>query len=81
LVVTIRTGQARRPHDEGNGEMILKIRSIAEREVWAKDRGRHGLNDFWAGDVAGLYRDGLIPRERSEADPAPLVPLVHRPAS
>jgi hypothetical protein len=35
--------------------------------------------DFWVGDVAELYRLGMISKDVAEADTAPIKPLVEKP--
>lgn len=37
------------------------------------------MKDYWTRDVAGLFRNGLIPRKMAEADVAPIRPLVTKP--
>jgi hypothetical protein len=34
---------------------------------------------YWTGDIAELYRMGVIPRAMGEADSAPIRPLIDRP--
>jgi len=58
---------------------ILWLLTTAESTFRSKDLDRNRLDDFWTGDVAGLYSYGLIPREVAEADAAPLKPLVPKP--
>src|SRR5438876_8635612 len=51
----------------------------AEAEFRYKDVDGNGVEDFWTGDVAGLYRFGLIDREIAAADALPLFPRVPQP--
>ena len=60
------------------GQALSKL-THAESEFRSQDRDHNGIQDFWTGDVAGLYAYGLIPRELAEADAAPLLPLVPQP--
>jgi hypothetical protein len=69
----------RRAANERAGELGLAKIASAEADFRFNDRDRNGIQDFWTGDVAGLYAYGLIPREIAEADAAPLVPLVPQP--
>jgi len=69
----------RRQTNEAHARNCLHVLSTAESDFRANDRDQNGVQDFWTGDVAGLYRFGLIPRGLAEADTAPLVPLVPQP--
>src|SRR5258708_732588 len=67
-VLTLRS--ADRASNERIASTTLKQFTSAEAEFRANDRDRNGVNDFWTGDVSGLYSltvDGhelqLIPRE------------------
>jgi hypothetical protein len=64
--------------DLSAGQALWKL-THAESEFRSQDRDHNGIQDFWTGDVAGLYAYGLIPRELAEADAAPLAPLVPVP--
>jgi hypothetical protein len=75
-----------RASNERNASINLKVITSAEADFRSNDRDKNGVNDFWTGDVSGLYSldvgDGplkLIPREVAEADAAPLKPLVPSP--
>jgi hypothetical protein len=57
----------------------LGILRQAEEEFQSKDIDKNGVRDYWTGDVVGLYRYGLIPRELAEADAAPLQKLADHP--
>jgi hypothetical protein len=57
----------------------IKSLTSAEADYRANDRDGNGVNDFWTGDVAGLYRLGLIERGVAEADLRPIHPLVPQP--
>lgn len=51
----------------------------AEREFFANDVDGNGIRDYWTGDIAGLYRFGLIDRDLAAADVCPLVAIVPKP--
>ena len=68
-----------RASNERNASTTLKSLTSAEAEFRANDRDNNGVNDFWTGDVSGLYEWQLIPRELAEADAAPIKPLVPMP--
>jgi hypothetical protein len=68
-----------RARNERNAGSTLTILSSAEADYRANDRDGNGVLDFWTGDVASLYRLGLIPRELAEADARPRSPLVPTP--
>jgi type II secretory pathway pseudopilin PulG len=70
---------AERASNERNASISLKTLSSAEADFRANDRDGNGVQDFWTGDVAGLYRWGLIERGVAEADTRPLNPLVPNP--
>lgn len=72
--------------NERNASATLKALFAAECDFRSNDRDRNGVQDFWTGDIAGLFSltvEGqalhLIPRELAEADAAPLTPLVPAP--
>jgi hypothetical protein len=76
--------------NEQAASIAIKSLSVAEADFRANDRDWNHVNDFWTGDVAGLYyvrpndgtnapEIGLIPREVAEADAAPLKALVPVP--
>jgi len=65
--------------NDRNGYSCLQKLCLAEFEYREKDLDGNGVNDYWTGDIAGLQRHGLIPREIAEADAEPLVPLVPKP--
>ena len=65
--------------NERNAATSLKTLTSAEADFRFNDRDGNGVNDFWTGDVAGLYQWGLIERGVAEADTNPLVPLVPKP--
>jgi len=66
-------------HNQSNAATVLKTLSTAEAVFRNKDLDGNGVNDFWTGDVAGLYRLGLIERAVAEADLRPIIPLVPKP--
>ena len=83
-VVFLRS--ADRASNERNASTAIKMLTSAEADFRANDRDQNGVNDFWTGDVSGLYSLDvgagplkLIPREIAEADAAPLKPLVPTP--
>jgi len=57
----------------------MMLLNSAEWDYRAKDRDGNHVEDFWTGDVAGLLKFGMIPRELAEADLAPLQALVPKP--
>jgi hypothetical protein len=65
--------------NERNASTSLKTLATAEADFRANDRDVNHVNDFWVGDVSGLYRykvDGqeikLIERALAAADASPL---------
>src|SRR5438045_5872144 len=79
-----------RAENERAASTALKSLTSAEAEFRANDRDSNQVNDFWTGDVAGLYYTRpnsspvgpeikLIERAIAEADAAPLKPLVPVP--
>jgi hypothetical protein len=79
---------SQRASNERNASTALKTLTSAEADFRANDRDRNGVNDFWTGDVSGLYSltiDGkelrLIERSIAEADSCPIQGLCWpRPA-
>jgi hypothetical protein len=69
----------RRGENQRNASSTLKTLCSAEWDFHENDRDANGVKDYWTGDVAGLYRFGLIERCVAEADAHPLVPLVPKP--
>lgn len=76
--------------NERKVERAIKSLASAEADFRANDRDWNHINDFWTGDVAGLFyvrpnngeggpEVALIPRELAEADAAPLKPLCPKP--
>lgn len=51
----------------------LKTLVTAEEDFRANDREKNGENDYWRGDVAGLY--ALIPKGETEKNPIKLIEL------
>lgn len=47
--------QAQRASNERNASATLKTLAAAEHDFRLNDRDGNGVNDFWTGDVAGLY--------------------------
>jgi hypothetical protein len=76
--------------NERDAMATLKMLSAVEADFRANDRDWNHVNDFWTGDVAGLYyikshekgnekEIHLIDRGVAEADGAPLKALVQSP--
>jgi hypothetical protein len=72
--------------NERNASIALRVLVSAEEDFKVNDRDWNHIQDFWTGDIAGLYyittggqEIHLIPRELAEADAAPLRPLVPTP--
>lgn len=68
--------------NERNASATLKTLAGAQADFRANDRDQNRVNDFWAGDLSGLYRvdpgDGalkLIELSTALADARPCVPL------
>jgi len=60
------------------------MEAVNPLKAWRSAGGyQHGSwtasEGFWVGDVAELYRHGVLSRHVAEADTAPLHPLVDRP--
>ncbi len=77
LMSTGRTSM--RASNERNAGGRVKSLASAEADYRGNDRDGNGIQDFWTGDVAGLYRLGLIERGMALADLRPIVPLCPRP--
>ena len=45
----------RREGSEQNASAVLKMIAVAQGDFRSNDRDRNVVNDFWTGDVAGLY--------------------------
>lgn len=65
--------------NESKAAARIKSMAAAEAVFRSNDLDRNGIPDFWTGDVAGLFRFGLIEREVALADLRPLVPLTPVP--
>ena len=72
--------------NERTASQGLKMLATAEADFRANDRDGNRVNDFWTGDVSGLYfiNPGgvpiqLIPLALAEADAAPLGPRRSKP--
>lgn len=70
---------SQRASNERHASTSLKTISSAEADFRANDRDANGVNDFWTGDVSGLYslKVGgrelqLIERAVAEADAGPI---------
>jgi hypothetical protein len=90
LFVIPRLYGARIGEHEREVSRLLKSLTSAEADFRANDRDWNHVNDFWTGDVAGLYyvtpnvqgappEIRLIERGIAEADARPLKPLVPAP--
>ena len=76
--------QSGRASNERAAGAAMKTLTSAEADFRANDRDGNGVNDFWTGDVAGLYtlkNLRLIEPELAAADGAPLLPLSRKPES
>lgn len=62
----------------GIGKAVFHSAVVELKNLHHKS-GYRNSDGYWVGDVAELYRMGLISREVAEADTAPLKPLVDRP--
>lgn len=69
----------RRPNNNRSALIALTTLRSAQWDFRENDRDGNGVQDYWTGDIAGLYRFGLIERGVAEADAHPLVPLVPTP--
>jgi hypothetical protein len=76
---------SRRASNERNASTSLKTLTSAEADFRANDRDRNGVNDFWTGDVSGLYTIKptgggpelrLVEESVANADAKPLSPLT-----
>jgi type II secretory pathway pseudopilin PulG len=81
---------SQRAANEREAATMLKTLASAEADFRANDRDANGVNDFWTGDVTGLYSlktSGrelrLIERGTAEADSCPIHMLCwpYRPRS
>jgi hypothetical protein len=67
--------------NERNASFTLKTFATAQADFRSNDRDANRLNDFWVGDVSGLYRIDageaikLIEESAAAADARPCVPL------
>ena len=75
-----------RASNERGAPAMLKTLAAAEANFRANDRDGNKVQDFWTGDVSGLWSEGgggvpaqLISRATAEADARPLKPLVKTP--
>jgi len=80
-----------RARNQRAASAAIKTLTVAAVDFRSNDRDGNQVNDFWTGDVAGLYSLSppnalgphesikLITRELAEADAAPLKPLVPTP--
>ncbi|HYF01325.1 MAG TPA: hypothetical protein VEJ18_20550 [Planctomycetota bacterium] len=71
--------QERRGENERTAAAVMKSLASAQAEFWVRDLDGNGIQDYWTGDLAGLYRWGLIDRATAMADLRPIVPLGPRP--
>jgi hypothetical protein len=62
-----------------SAEKRLRWLAAAEADFRGNDRDGNGVQDYWTGDVAGLYQWGLIDQATAMADLRPLNPLVPSP--
>lgn len=74
-------GKAQSAASERNGAFTLKTFATANADFRSNDRDNNQVNDFWVGDVSGLWRidvEGgikLIEINAASADARPLLPL------
>lgn len=71
--------QERRSSNNRNAMTTLYTLRSAHWDFRENDRDSNGVKDYWTGDIAGLYKFGLIERRLAEADAHPIVPLVPKP--
>ncbi|MBV8878467.1 MAG: hypothetical protein JO332_00750 [Planctomycetaceae bacterium] len=76
---------SQRASNERSASTTLKTLTSAEADFRANDRDGNGVNDFWTGDVSGLYyvrpagsgpEIKLIELDAANADARPLFPLA-----
>ncbi|HEX7896251.1 MAG TPA: DUF2950 family protein [Planctomycetota bacterium] len=82
LIALLALQSAQAASNERNAAATLKTFASASADFRANDRDGNRINDFWVGDVSGLYRidpgDGaikLIEISAAAADAKPCVPL------
>lgn len=72
--------RGRMASNERAASAALKELRTAEADFRLHDRDGNGINDFWVGDVAGLFNYGRrIPLELARADARPLGTSLGRP--
>jgi hypothetical protein len=71
--------QERRSGNNRSALVALYTLRSAQTDFRENDRDGNGVKDYWTGDIAGLYKFGLIERGVAEADAHPLMPLVPKP--
>lgn len=80
LILWLSNHAQQRPvQNDRSALAALQTLRSAEWDFRENDRDGNGINDYWTGDVAGLYRVGLIERGMAEADVHPIAPLVPKP--
>lgn len=70
---------SQRASNERNASASLKTIASAEADFRGHDRDMNGVQDFWTGDVAGLFPYGQIERSLAEADASPIGKLRPKP--